>query len=67
MKTGLTLIKEEDGIKFYGEISKLDLMRLEFDVFDTVLIDSVGLDAPAKDILLVLEMLFRLIDEQLSE
>lgn len=66
MRTGLTIVKEENGIKFYGELSKYDLMRLKFDAIDQSLMDSVGFNAPEKDTLLVLEMLFRRIGEQLT-
>ncbi len=64
MRTGLTFIKEEDGIKFYGEISATDMMAVKLDSVEQAMMDACVFDSPACDYLLVLETLFRRIGEQ---
>lgn len=66
MRTGLTLVKEHDGIKFYGEISDADVMKLKLDQLDRALMEDCVFNAPPADQLLVMEMLFRRIQEQLK-
>ena len=63
MRTGLTVIHELDGIKFYGEIAEVDLIPVKLDHVDQALLNSVPMSAPVADVMLVLEMLFRRIGE----
>lgn len=51
-----------EAIRFEGELSMDDLVRLDLSPFDRALINGSG--AAASDYLLVLEMLFRRIEEQ---
>jgi len=55
-----------DVIKFDGEVHAFDLVKLSLDNFDRALLDDVNNDtsATAADYLLVLEMLFRRLQEQ---
>ncbi len=64
MKTGLTIVKETDGIKFYGEIAESDIARLKLDNLDRSLMEGTDYNASPADQLLVMEMLFRRIQEQ---
>jgi hypothetical protein len=52
----------DDRIRFKGEITANDLLRLNLDAFDRALLDDKA-GTPA-DCLLVLEMLFRRAAEQ---
>lgn len=63
MRTGLTLVRESDGVKFYGEIAATDIMKLQLDSLDQHLLETTE-NAAAADQLLVIEMLFRRMQEQ---
>lgn len=53
-------------LKFHGEFTQLDLVRLKLTTLDQALLDDVGggTDTTASDYLLALEMLFRRAQEQ---
>jgi hypothetical protein len=64
MRSGLTIVKGEDGIKFYGEITSTDLIKLKLDSVDLCILNNCPINAPPEDHLLVLEMLFRRMNQQ---
>lgn len=64
MRTGMTFVKEEDGIRFYGEISATDLMRVKLDQIERMMLAECKFNSPTSDHLLALETLFRRIEEQ---
>lgn len=67
MRTGLTVIREDGGVKFYGEIADSDVVRLKLNKLDRELMRTTPFNALPEDQLLVIEMLFRRINEQRGE
>jgi hypothetical protein len=67
MKITLKRERTEDGdevIRFAGEISFAEIVRLKLDRLDRALLDSLPPGSPPADYLLALEMLFRRAREQ---
>lgn len=66
MRTGMTFVKEEDGIKFYGEIAAIDMIKVKLDPVEKAMMNDCKIGSPTSDYLLVLETLFRRIEEQIK-
>jgi len=63
-KSFLTMVKNDDGLKFSGEIAWSDVQGLKLFPLDKALMRTTGFNSPPEDHLLVIEMLFRRINEQ---
>ena len=64
-KSHLTTQKTLDGLEFSGFVRLDDLYRICLDPIDRDLLRTIDLTSPIHDQLLVLEMLFRRMAEQL--